>query len=863
MDKYKFTDEDIEMAKNVDIMSYLSSKGYTFKKNGTNRYLLEPHSSLAIFTSTNSWYSFKENKGGNLINFLQYYENKTFQEAMIELVGEPEHRTQAEIKKYTPIIEEKGELILPNANNNNNRAFAYLTKTRGIDSDIVNEMINQGNIYENDKGGVVFLGKDKENNVKFACVRGTNDVNKFRQDVKNSEKEYGFKTVGKSNRLFVFEAPIDLLSHATISKMQGEDWQKDNRVSLGGTSDKALNKFLEENENIEEIVLFLDNDEAGIENAKKIAEKYKDNYNIKIFNTTKGKDLNEMLLNFKNEKEINNNTNIKDFIEEIKLPYNKVENIEQSSQEPNKEENISTDKNISKRTRKINSLKNKYEETLNSLNSKEDFKGLLDTAIKFNKYPFDNIVLIHNQNPNAEFLATYDVWNNNVGRYINKGAKGIGVLELDKPNPTYRYLFEIKDTNGSELSYKKVLNYKWEVKEEDKNNLIKNINKNLGTNYESLSDYLYSRAVEEIAKKDGYFENLEIDEETKNKAYNVAIESLFYMLLKRCNYEIDLPNDLDFDSIKNIELFSKIGSLATDISRDILKDVFIQVKKLEKERERKGELKNGREINESYEKSNSRRQDDSRENGNRGNGIFRGRDDRNTISNIGDGGGRDRTEPNTIWNDVERVPSGEQKTHNNNFSDDRRTEPKDERSTGDSRLLRGEDDKRIIGETTNATIRQDARESITPSSYTTNSERDDNQGYNRESSILNATEEIKEPKENIGSFSIEENPIEDTKIVSKEDKISYIKANIGKEITLNKGKFIIEDVNDLLNEVKLGKNNLLYPVFKSEKVDLIYEILKNQELEISKQEEKVTILEKEIGNIISYQGKLYQLEEID
>nr|WP_317360163.1 DUF4314 domain-containing protein [uncultured Tyzzerella sp.] len=122
---------------------------------------------------------------------------------------------------------------------------------------------------------------------------------------------------------------------------------------------------------------------------------------------------------------------------------------------------------------------------------------------------------------------------------------------------------------------------------------------------------------------------------------------------------------------------------------------------------------------------------------------------------------------------------------------------------------------------------------------------------------------MKEPKENIGSFSIEENLSEDTKTVSKEDKISYIKANIGKEITLNKGKFIIEDVNDLLNEVKLGKNNLLYPVFKSEKVDLIYEILKNQELEISKQEEKVTILEKEIGNIISYQGKLYQLEEID
>ena len=214
-------------------MSYLSNKGYQFKKNGRNRYLLEPHSSLVLFTNTNSWYSFKDNKGGNLINFLQYYENKTSQEAMLEIIGDNKNINQIETKKYTPISKEKEELILPNANKNNDRVITYLTKTRGIDIEIVNEMINQGNIYENNKGGVVFLGKDKENNVKFACIRGTNENSKFRQDIKNSEKDYGFKTVGKSNRLFVFEAPIDLLSHATLTKIQGEDWQKDNRVSLG------------------------------------------------------------------------------------------------------------------------------------------------------------------------------------------------------------------------------------------------------------------------------------------------------------------------------------------------------------------------------------------------------------------------------------------------------------------------------------------------------------------------------------------------------------------------------------------------------------------------------------------------------
>lgn len=325
MSKYKvFTDEDIEFAKSIDIMSYLSSKGYTFKKQGNNHYLLEPHSSFMIFPNTNSWFYFKENKGGNLINFLQHYENKTFQEAMFEIVGEPQNREQVESRKYTkyiPIKEEKGEIMLPAFNKDNKKAYAYLTKTRGIDKDIVNELIKQGIIYENDKGGVVFVSKDNNNQVKFACVRSTSENSSFRQDVKNSAKEYGFKTVGKSNKLFVFEAPIDLLSHATISKMQGKDWKNDNRISLGGTSDKALNKFLEENNHIKEIVFFLDNDSAGIENSKKMAKKYGNDYKVEIFHSTKGKDLNEMLLNYKDEKEINNDLNLKDFIEKIKNPF--------------------------------------------------------------------------------------------------------------------------------------------------------------------------------------------------------------------------------------------------------------------------------------------------------------------------------------------------------------------------------------------------------------------------------------------------------------------------------------------------------------------------------------------------------------
>ncbi|WP_317368879.1 hypothetical protein, partial [uncultured Tyzzerella sp.] len=117
--------------------------------------------------------------------------------------------------------------------------------------------------------------------------------------------------------------------------------------------------------------------------------------------------------------------------------------------------------------KKIQELKLKYQQTVDNIKTNDDLKSLLDTIVKFNKYPFDNIVLIHNQNPNAEFLATMNVWNNNVGRFINRGTKGIAVLELDNPRPTYRYLFELKNTNGNYSSYKRVINYKWEIKEED------------------------------------------------------------------------------------------------------------------------------------------------------------------------------------------------------------------------------------------------------------------------------------------------------------------------------------------------------------------------------------------------------------
>ena len=484
---------------------------------------------------------------------------------------------------------------------------------------------------------------------------------------------------------------------------------------------------------------------------------------------------------------------------------------------------------------------------------------MLNTAIKFNKYPFDNIVLIHNQNPNAEFLATIDIWNNNVGRQVNKGTKGLAVLEIENPKPTYKYLFELKNTNGSYASYKKVLDYKWEVKEEDKQQLLKNLNKTLKEDYEFLSDYLYNRALEKIAKiteEYDYFQNIEIDEKTKNNVYNILIESIFYMIFKKCNTDFQFPNNLDLDSIKNVKVFSKTGSLITDVSREILRELFIQVKLIEKEKERKGELQNGRETERSNETGNSRRQNDDRNDTDRlGDRILRGQGNRAMVSDVrAIGGNGDRAKPIILWNDVERVPNGEQKARDNNISDDRKPEQENVGDTRNGRELQGQNSETIIRETTNATIRQDTRESIIPNTDTSDSRGNDNQGYNRASSIDNI-EETQEPNKDLGSFSIEEKPNTIKEIINQEtsssieqdedleekinnDMIDYINNYIGKEIDFQNNKYLIYRVNEIFNEVSLTLANGGYPIFRVESIETIYNVLKSQEIELNEESEE-------------------------
>jgi len=191
-------------------------------------------------------------------------------------------------------------LLLPEKRGIPLRIYEYLCNKRGIDNWIVAALIHEEKLYEDRRGNVVFVGYDKDNEPRFASVRGTMDGQQFRGDCLGSDKRYSFNVAASahSERLFVYESAIDLMSHGTFENTATGDkdaWRRHSRLSLAGTSDTALPFFLNQHRAVKELVFCLDNDQAGREASYALAKKYADKgYSVMIEPPVK-KDFNEDL----------------------------------------------------------------------------------------------------------------------------------------------------------------------------------------------------------------------------------------------------------------------------------------------------------------------------------------------------------------------------------------------------------------------------------------------------------------------------------------------------------------------------------------------------------------------------------------
>ena len=122
-------------------------------------------------------------------------------------------------------------------------------------------------IDETVKNDIAICGRDEDGIPRYAHSKGT--AGNFRLDVKGSDKAFNFCYRGEGDRLFAFEAPVDLLSFLCLFK---KEWQKQSYLSLGGVGEKALLRFLSDRPNIKTVYLCLDSDQAGNDACSRLAE---------------------------------------------------------------------------------------------------------------------------------------------------------------------------------------------------------------------------------------------------------------------------------------------------------------------------------------------------------------------------------------------------------------------------------------------------------------------------------------------------------------------------------------------------------------------------------------------------------------
>ena len=284
-----FTDEQKQRAANADLAAFLISQGESLKRCGSEM-LWEAGGRVTI--RDNIWYSQYEQKGGNAVQFVEKYFNKSYQDAVQMLLDEHIEPISVDIQKKQ---KEKKPFELPAPNKSMKQIFAYLLKARFLDKDVVKYFVDKGLIYESAKyHNCVFVGVDKNGRARHAHKRGTYTLgDSFKGNVESVEAEYSFHHTGISNVLYVFEAPIDMLSYISLHK---ENWTEHSYVSLCSVSDRAVIQMLKDNPNINKIYLCLDNDKEGIDSDYRIRHNLNQiGYDDVTFIRPKYKDWNEIL----------------------------------------------------------------------------------------------------------------------------------------------------------------------------------------------------------------------------------------------------------------------------------------------------------------------------------------------------------------------------------------------------------------------------------------------------------------------------------------------------------------------------------------------------------------------------------------
>lgn len=288
-----FTEEQKQRANAVDLEDFLSRQGEKLLRSGREKRLASDHS---ITVRGNCWYDHATEKGGCAIDFVRMFYNQSFPDAVTMLLGGEQGEAYRESLREEQ--EPKKPFTLPEANRTMHRAFAYLVKTRCLDPNIVSVFAGKHMIYEDAKyHNVVFVGFDADGIPRHAHKRGTCQQGKpFKGNVESCDPRYSFHWTGKSDTVYVFEAPIDMLSFISLYQ---SNWQQHSYVALCGVAEHALLQLLVDAPQVSKMALCLDNDQAGIQARERIKNTLKERGYRDVFSLfSHQKDWNEDLQAF-------------------------------------------------------------------------------------------------------------------------------------------------------------------------------------------------------------------------------------------------------------------------------------------------------------------------------------------------------------------------------------------------------------------------------------------------------------------------------------------------------------------------------------------------------------------------------------
>ena len=213
--------------------------------------------------------------------------------------------------------------------------------------------------------------------------------------------------------------------------------------------------------------------------------------------------------------------------------------------------------------------------------SPRDWMGYMDTAARLYRYPFTDQLLIHAQHPQATACASLELWNEKMFRWVNRGARGIALLDENGHNTRLRYVFDISDTHmvaGGRSPYL------WQMQEHQQEEILTHLAEAYGLEEKdtgTLSDALMAVAREMVADSlEEYLDGLEyaaegtyledLDEVTVRSDFRqLATDSVYYMLCRRCGLEpMELLEEEDFMHITDYNRLSVLTFLGNAANLD-------------------------------------------------------------------------------------------------------------------------------------------------------------------------------------------------------------------------------------------------------------------------------------------------------